>query len=125
MAEEYYTREVAYVWRELSPKERKDLLAWRTLRQYPWHSPPHRPKFGRFNFHISAACYEHAGIIGRSTRRMDLFSAGLLEAFREGGGVVHSWSVLPNHYHLLVQSEGLLKLLAGLGRFHGRMSHVW
>src|SRR3989442_16012922 len=50
-----------YLWRQLTPKQRVELLAWRKERGYPWHSPPHRPNFGHLRFLISAACYEHGG----------------------------------------------------------------
>jgi putative transposase len=36
-----------------------------------------------------------------------------------------AWSVLPNHYHALVETPNILKLLYELGRFHGRTSHLW
>jgi hypothetical protein len=30
-----------YVWRQLNQNQRKELLEWRRIRGYPWHSPPH------------------------------------------------------------------------------------
>jgi hypothetical protein len=35
-----------YLWRQLNQKQREELLAWRKERDYPWHSPQHRPNFG-------------------------------------------------------------------------------
>ena len=114
-----------YVWRQLTPKQRDEVVAWRKENHRPWHSPPHRPNFGHLNFHISAACYEHAPHIGRSPQRMDSFSATLLEVFAQYATCTHSWCVLPNHYHLLVETSNVLRLLYELGRFHGRTSHGW
>jgi hypothetical protein len=48
-----------YRWRQLTPKQSADLLAWRKERGHPWHSPPHRPNFGHLRFHVTAACFEH------------------------------------------------------------------
>lgn len=114
-----------YVWRQLTLKQREELLAWRKENQRPWHSPPHRPNFGHLNFHISAACYEHAGHIGLSTARMDGFCAALLAVFAKHGAVPHAWCVLPNHYHALVETEDVRGLFRELGRLHGRTSHAW
>src|SRR4030095_3361244 len=55
-----------YLWRQLNQKQREELLAWRKERDYPWHSPQHRPNFGHLRFLISAACYEHRHYIGYS-----------------------------------------------------------
>jgi len=33
--------------------------------------------------------------------------------------------MLPNHYHVLVEAPDIKKLLAALGRFHGRTSYEW
>lgn len=117
--------EGGYVWRQLTPKQREELLAWRKENQRPWHSPQHRPNFGHLNFHIAAAWYEHSDCIGFSTARMDSFARALLDVFNEHGAVPHAWTILPNHYHALVETEDVLRLLSELGRFHGRTSHAW
>ena len=114
-----------YIWRQLTPKQREEVLAWRKDNARPWHSPPHRPNYGHLHFLISAACYEHAHHIGHSPQRMDGFSAALLELFQEHTTRTVAWCVLPNHYHALVETPNILKLLRELGRFHGRTSHAW
>ena len=58
-----------YRWRQLTPEQRADLLAWRKERGQPWHSPPHRPNFGHLRFHITAACFEHQSYIGHNPVR--------------------------------------------------------
>jgi putative transposase len=117
--------EARYLWRQLTLKQREEILEWRTERRNPWHSPPHRPKFGISNFHISAACYEHRHHIGHSKARMDDFGAALLEVFKKTGAVTHSWCLLPNQYHALVQTIDILGLFAELGKLHGRASYNW
>ncbi|MDB6029007.1 MAG: Transposase [Verrucomicrobiales bacterium] len=114
-----------YIWRDLTPIQREELLVWRKDNARPWHAPPHRPNYGHLHFLISAACYEHAPHIGHSLQRMDSFSATLLELFREHTTRTVAWCVMPNHYHALVEAPNILKLLYELGRFHGRTSRAW
>jgi putative transposase len=47
-----------YLWRQLTPEQRADLVAWRKENLRPWHSPPHRPSL-HTHFHLAAACHEH------------------------------------------------------------------
>jgi putative transposase len=114
-----------YSWRQLTPKQREEVLAWRKENARPWHSPPHRPNYGHMHFLVSAACYEHVHHIGFSPQRMDGFSATLLEVFQQHAARTVAWCVLPNHYHALVEAPNILKLLHELGRLHGRTSHTW
>jgi putative transposase len=114
-----------YRWRELTEKQREEILAWRKARNNPWHSPPHRPDFGRTHFHITAACYEHAPIIGQTPERMDKFSEEMLGLFGSAQSAILGWCVLPNHYHALIQTDNVLKVLHELGRLHGRLSFSW
>ena len=114
-----------YLWRQLNDKQRKELLAWRKDRGYPWHSPPHRPNFGHLRFLISAACYEHHHYIGESPDRMDNFSRELLKVLGVHASQTFAWCVLPNHYHILVEATNVRGLLSELGLLHGRTSHAW
>src|SRR3569832_332681 len=114
-----------YVWRKLNSKQREEVLNWRKTVLHPWHSPPHRPNYGRTQFLVSAACYEHAYHIGYSLERMDSFSATLLDVLKAYASRTVVWCVLPNHYHALVQTDNVLRLLYELGRFHGRTSFLW
>ncbi|MBI4659789.1 MAG: transposase [Verrucomicrobia bacterium] len=114
-----------YIWRQLTPKQREEVLAWRKDNARPWHSPPHRPNYGHLHFLVSAACHEHAHHIGFSPHRMDVLSATLLELFQQHAARTVAWCVLPNHYHALVEAPNILKLLHELGRLHGRTSHTW
>ncbi len=114
-----------YLWRQLTPEQQEDLLAWRKERHYPWHSPPHRPNFGHLHFLISAACYEHQPHIGLSSERLSRFTEAWLALLSGHAARMVAWCVLPNHYHALVETQNVLGLLWELGRFHGRTSHDW
>jgi putative transposase len=114
-----------YLWRQLTPKQRVELLAWRKERGQPWHSPPHRPNFGHLRFLISAACYEHHHHIGQSPERLDAFSRKLLGVFAAHTSQIFAWCVLPNHYHALVEAPDIKGLLRELGQWHGRTSFAW
>jgi len=116
---------VRYLWRQLPPKQREELLAWRKERGYPWHSPPHRPNFGHLRFLISAACFEHRHLIGESPERMEDFSRDLVAVLTAHTNQTFAWCILPNHYHALVEAPDVRKLLHELGRLHGRTSHSW
>jgi putative transposase len=113
-----------YNWRQMTDKERDDLLGWRRQMRYPWHSPPHRLSDNPI-YHLTAACYEHAPIIGATRDRIAGFSDALLAAISEHTAAVYAWCVLPSHYHLLLRCDNVLVLLKGLGQLHGRTSHAW
>ena len=109
----------AYSWRRLSPEQRKVILEERRRRPRPWHGPPHIIDPGDL-YLVSAACYEHRHVIGISPGRIGAFEADLLDAAAERAQQIFAWNVLPNHYHILVQTPDILGLLHGLGRLHGR-----
>lgn len=114
-----------YNWRKLTAVQRKEALALRRGRNLPWHSPPHLDLEGVHQYLVSAACFNHAPIIGVSSERMAAFEADLLKICDEVCLAIHGWCVLPNHYHLVVKSERIKELRRGLGLFHGRSSFVW
>ena len=114
-----------YQWRKLRPEERKEVLASRKRLMRPWHSPPHLSSQGLQRYHVTAACYEHQSHIGRTPARMDAFSASLLAEIENAGASVSAWCVLPNHYHLLLQTAKIPDLLQTLGRLHGRSAYFW
>jgi putative transposase len=114
-----------YQWRLLSDDERREVLAARQRAQRPWHRPPHFQPAGPAQFHITAACYEHAAHIGRAPARMDAFANHLLATCDAAGAPITAWCLLPNHYHLLLHTPNLRQLTTALGRLHGRSSHAW
>jgi putative transposase len=74
---------------------------------------------------ITAACYEHAHIIGASHRRLTEFEIKILQACEKYCTDTYAWCILPNHYHLLVRTETLKALIHELGLVHGRTSLKW
>lgn len=114
-----------YDYRKMTPIQRREAVEYRRLRMRPWHSPPHWEFQGLFQFMISSACFEHKHIIGLTPESMTECETGILEVCSRFTTTVYAWCVLPNHYHLLVQTDRLAELRAELGRFHGRTSFRW
>ncbi len=114
----------AYYWRRLTPDQRKDVLVERQRHPRPWHGPPHFIDASGL-YLVSAACFEHRPVVGVSPERMAGFEAELLQTVDAGSGQVFAWTVLPNHYHLLVHAPDILGLLHSLGQMHGRTSCRW
>jgi putative transposase len=114
-----------YLWRKITPTQRADVLKARRLRRRPWHSPPHFAGTEHTDFHLSAACFEHAPLIGASLNRLEAFAAALLAAVEPACERLFAWCVLPNHYHLLLRTHNLRETTTMLGRFHGRTSFAW
>src|SRR2546426_8877019 len=84
-----------YIWRQLTPKQREEVLAWRKNNARPWHAPPHRPNYGHLHFLVSAACFEHSPHIGFFPQRMDDFSTTLLDLFQQHAARTFAWRGLP------------------------------
>lgn len=113
-----------YAWRRMTAEQRRATLRERRLHRQPWHSPPHRVGDTCY-YHITAACYEHRPVVGHSSDRMSEFEKSLLETVRPLCEQVVVWALLPNHYHLLVRTLDIKRLLKQLGRLHGRTSFEW
>jgi REP-associated tyrosine transposase len=112
-----------YIWRNLPPEQREEVLLSRKEQHRPWHGPPMLFREGQF--HLSSACYEHAPHIGRDPARLATFSQQLLEVFDQKRNILFAWCVLPNHYHLMVQTFDLKGLKKEVGVLHGRTSYEW
>src|SRR5437868_4749273 len=113
-----------YQWRRMTPEQRRESLEQRQRQRLPWHGPPHYESDSHI-YLITAACYEHQHFIGYSTSRMADFEAELLRTTEATCKQIFAWVVLPNHYHLLVETIDLEGLLAALGKLHGRTSYGW
>ena len=113
-----------YDWRRMTQAERAEALAAREADNRPWHGPPHQVT-GQRVYHLSAACYEHKPVLGSSARRMADFECELLEELDTCCDEIHAWCVLPNHYHLLVDTPSLDATAAALGTLHGSTSFRW
>ncbi|MFC1854082.1 transposase [candidate division CSSED10-310 bacterium] len=108
----------------MTPRKREEILEYRKLMDYPWHSPPHTVTTKTL-YHLSAACFEHKHIIGYSPERMALFAKKLLVLLDTQAEKVLAWCVLPNHYHALIQTMDLQNILYEIGKMHGRLSNAW
>ncbi|OGV58034.1 MAG: hypothetical protein A2X45_15105 [Lentisphaerae bacterium GWF2_50_93] len=76
-------------------------------------------------FHVSAACYEHRNIIGKSKNRLSFLQLSLNEAIKSEAKEIYACVILPNHYHVLVKTEDVLKLLKNLFRLHQKTGFEW
>jgi putative transposase len=114
-----------YTWRKLTKEQGEQILASRQKNQRPWHRPPHFDSDGLQSFHLSAACYEHVPIIGSSLQRIEEFESQLIGTLSTGDNLLHAWCVLPNHWHALIQTEGLKAVTKSIGQLHGRVSFSW
>jgi putative transposase len=114
-----------YRWRKMTEEQRRETLVERRQQDRPWHSVPHRSDETRTIYMITAACFEHAPVIGESPERMAKFEADLVGLMDELCLQTFAWTVLPNHYHVLVQTRDVDGLLKSLGKLHGRNSFYW
>ncbi|MBK6749289.1 MAG: transposase [Pyrinomonadaceae bacterium] len=114
-----------YKWRKLTKAQQERILRDRKFHYLPWHRPPHLDFIGSFTFIITAACFEHRQMIGKSVERIADFESQLLDACAAVGAKVYAWCVLPNHYHLLARTDRIKELRKLLGQLHGRTSRTW
>jgi putative transposase len=91
----------------------------------PWHSPPHREFEGTNIFIITAACYLHHSIAGKTIDRITGFEEAILNTCQQANAKLHSWTILPNHYHLLASTAELARLRKLIGQLHGRTARTW
>ncbi|MFT3744670.1 MAG: transposase [Pyrinomonadaceae bacterium] len=114
-----------YLWRKLTPSQREQVLEYRKSRCLPWHRPPHFDFEGEVTFLLTAACYEHKHILGKTSQRMAEFEATILEACAKAGSHNYAWCILPNHYHLVTRTANLGDLRSNIGKVHGRTAYRW
>ena len=117
--------ETMYRWRKMTDEQRREVLVERRLHDRPSHSIPHAQNDTRTIYLITAACFEHAHVIGKSPARMSQFESDLVGLFDETCLQTFAWTVLPNHYHALVKTMAVTALLGRLGKLHGRCSFYW
>ena len=113
-----------YRWRRMSREQREQTLAYRRENRLPWHSLPHYEGDTPY-YLITAACYEHVPVIGKSHERIVDFEEDLVDTAQAHSTHLFAWILLPNHYHFLVRTIGVKQLLQALGRLHGRTSFDW
>jgi REP-associated tyrosine transposase len=109
----------------MSAGERTWALELRKSRQHPWHTPPHLDFEIEKQYLISASCYDHAFVIGKHAERMTECESDILKICEGFCTRLYAWSILPNHYHLLVRTDRIKGLRKELGQFHWRSSFNW
>jgi len=114
-----------YRWRKWTPVQRKTILAERHQRQQPSHSPAHITSDHTSIYLITAACFEHAPIIGATDERLAKFSSQLCDLMHKHSLTIFAWVVLPNHYHVLCDVTNVGSMFEGIAKLHGRTSFEW
>jgi putative transposase len=114
-----------YDWRKMPEPMRTRVLSERKVYRRPWHAPPHFEYKGTEQFIITAAGFEHRHIIGTSAERMNQCESELLDICEQLSAHLFAWCVLPDHYHLLTETDRIKELLKRLGLFHGRSAYQW
>ncbi|OGV55435.1 MAG: hypothetical protein A2X45_24005 [Lentisphaerae bacterium GWF2_50_93] len=112
-----------YNYRKMTEEQQKDVLRTRRINKLPLHEPFHKYDEHAKLYLITAANYEHKTIMSSEARRIcleDLF----LSVLNNDESCLHSWCILPNHYHLLIKTE-LSKFKKTIARIHWRTSHQW
>jgi hypothetical protein len=84
-----------YRWRQWTSEQRSTILTERLQREHPSHSPAHIVSDHTSIYLITAACFEHAPIIGRSDERLASFSAQLYEFMQNIAGPFSPGSFFP------------------------------
>ena len=114
-----------YTWQQMTPRVRAEALSFRKCQDLPWHRPPHRESDRTTSYLFTAACYNHAPVIGRSAARMAEFEDVLITTIRHECQELFAWVVLPNHYHVVARTLDCFQTLKALGQMHGRTSCTW
>ncbi len=115
-----------YIWRNMTTKQRVELILARKKHGYPMHSPPHFNYKDTHCFHISAANYKHQAIVGASLQRLEQFAHDLCGLFDdEADSCLYAWCLLPNHWHLLAKLANFAAFRQKIARLHGRNSFLW
>ncbi len=115
---------VMYRWRQMTPELRKQALESRKSQRVPSHGPPHRVGDASL-YLLTAACYEHKPIVGFTPERMADFESELLESLGPLTAKIFAWNLLPNHYHVLVETPNIKALMKAIRPLHGRTSFRW
>ena len=109
-----------YDYRKMSPAERQRILEERRARGFPLHAPPHsRGIAGRYL--ITAACYEHRPIFEHPDD-LSWLTNEVLSAFDDAELPCLAWVFLPNHYHVLLETEDLAHVSEVLRLLHSRVA---
>lgn len=109
-----------YEYRKMSPEERQRVLEVRRVRGFPLHAPPHfRGVSGEYL--ITAACYEHRHIFEQPDD-LSWLADEVLNALTAANLLHPAWAFLPNHYHILLETEDLSIVSETLRLLHSRVA---
>ena len=109
-----------YDYRKMTPEERARVVHERRQRGFPWHAPPHvRDVSGEYL--ITAACFEHKPVFADPPDLSLLFDEAL-DAFAQAQLSCYAWVFLPNHYHVLLDTENLSVVSEVLRLLHSRVA---
>ncbi len=114
---------MTYDCRKLSSEQQKAVVEDRRRRGLPLHQPPH-PFRESGSYLITAANFEHVPIMETPERRTE-FQGILLKRFQEIQAEIIGWSILSNHYHILVNVDSLDSVSGAIQSLHGFTSHHW
>jgi putative transposase len=112
-----------YEWRKMNDQERWRVLGERRKAHKPHHAPPKYETLEGLAI-VTAACFEHQPLMEDRDRRKG-FSLTLLALADQLAAEVHAWTVLENHYHILLELSRPTNLRPEFGRLHGRTSRAW
>ena len=112
-----------YEYRHMTPEERTVVIEERRRRGYPLHSPPHPYRKAGW-YCIAATHYEHAHIMGSSSR-LNAFEDQLLSELAGIQAEVGGWVILTNHYHFMAGVQSLEHISAMLKHLHGATARMW
>lgn len=109
-----------YDYRKMSTDERQLVLKARRERGFPLHAPPHfRGVAGEYL--ITAACYEHR-LIFEDPTDLSWLADEILGALASADLPHPAWVFLPNHYHVLLETEDLSIVSEVLRVVHSRVA---
>ena len=107
----------------MTDQQRWEIVKKRREKHLPHHAPPKDKRIHGFII-LTAACFEHHAFMQDLMRRVQLEEA-LSDLIGNLEGILHAWTVLPNHYHYLVEFPVAVDLRPRVGRVHGRLSRIW
>jgi putative transposase len=107
-----------YDYRKMTPEEKQIILQQRRERGFPLHAPPHFRSISG-TYLITSACYEHRSIF-EAPDDLSWLAEQMLDAFSIADLPHPAWVLLPNHYHILVETRDLSIVSEVLRLLHSR-----
>ena len=102
----------------MTPEEREQVVRERKERGYPLHSPPHFKGVAGY-YLITAACYQHQRVFN-TPDLLSLLMDCLFERLKQAKLDVFAWVFLPNHYHIVVDTDDISFVGEALRKAHSK-----